>query len=56
MENVKDVYDKVLREVTCNLQKVLNRNVKNIKKVLKVLGIFCMYIIFHFLLYFVLAI
>ena len=40
MENVKDVYDKVLREVTCNLQKVLNRSVKNIKKVLKVLGYF----------------
>ena len=34
---VKDVYEKVLKEVTCNLQKVLNKTVKNIKKVIKVL-------------------
>ena len=34
---VKNVYEKVLKEVACNLQKVLNESVKSIKKVLKVL-------------------
>ena len=34
---VKEVYEKVLKEVTCNLQKVLNKTVKSIKKVTKVL-------------------
>ena len=37
MLKVKDVYEKVLKEVICNLQKVLNESVKSIKKVLKVL-------------------
>ena len=37
MLKVKDVYEKVLKEVTCNLRKVLNESVKSIKKVLKVL-------------------
>ena len=37
MLKVKDVYEKVLKEVTCNLQKVLNESVKSIKKVLRVL-------------------
>ena len=37
MLKVKDVYEKVLKEVTCNLQKVLNESVKSIIKVLKVL-------------------
>ena len=37
MSKVKDVYEKVLKEVTCNLRKVLNESVKSIKKVLKVL-------------------
>ena len=34
---VKDVYEKVLKEVTCKLQKALNKSVKSIKKVLQVL-------------------
>ena len=34
---VKDVYEKVLNEVICNLRKVLNKSVKSIKKVLKLL-------------------
>ena len=34
---VKDVYEKVLKEVTCNLQKVLNKSIKSIKKELQVL-------------------
>ena len=34
---VKDAYEKVLKEVSCNLQKVLNKSVKNIRKVLQVL-------------------
>ena len=33
----KDVNDTVLKEVTCNFQKVLNKCAKSIKKVLKVL-------------------
>ena len=33
----KRAYEKVLKEVTCNLQKVLNKSVKSIKKVLQVL-------------------
>ena len=37
MSKVKDVYEKVLKEVTCNLRKVLNESVKSNKKVLKVL-------------------
>ena len=37
MFKVKDVYEKVLKEVTCNLGKVLNESVKSIKKVVKVL-------------------
>ena len=37
MLKVKDVYETVLEEVTCNLRKVLNESVKSIKKVLKVL-------------------
>ena len=37
MLKVKDVYEKVLKEVTCNLRKVLNESVKSIKKVIKVL-------------------
>ena len=37
MLKVKDVYEKVLKELTCNLQKVFNESVKSIKKVLKVL-------------------
>ena len=37
MLKVKDVYKKVLKEVTCNLRRVLNESVKSIKKVLKVL-------------------
>ena len=37
MRKVKGVFDKVLKEVTCNLQKVLNKNVESIKKLLKVL-------------------
>ena len=37
MLKVKDAYEKVLKEVTCNLRKVLNESVKSIKKVLKVL-------------------
>ena len=31
---LKDFYEKVLEEVTCNLRKVLNKSVKRIKKVL----------------------
>ena len=38
MLKVNDVYEKVLKEVTCNLRKVLNESVKSIKKVLKVLA------------------
>ena len=34
---VKDICKKVLKEVTCNLRKVLNKGVKSIKKVLQVL-------------------
>ena len=34
---VKDAYEKVWKEVSCNLQKVLNKSVKNIRKVLQVL-------------------
>ena len=34
---LKDFYEKVLEEVTCNLRKVLNKSVKRIKKVLQVL-------------------
>ena len=34
---VKVVYEKFLKEDTCNLRKVLNKSVKSIKKVLKVL-------------------
>ena len=30
MLKVKDYYDRVLKEVTCNLRKVLNESVKNI--------------------------
>ena len=37
MLKVKDIYGKVLKDVTCNLRKVLNESVKSIKKVLKVL-------------------
>ena len=37
MLKVKDIYEKVLKEVTCSLRKVLNESVKSIKKVLKVL-------------------
>ena len=37
MLKVKDVYEKALKEVTSNLQKVLNESVKSIKKVLEVL-------------------
>ena len=37
MLKVKGVYEKVLKEVTCNLRKVLNESVNSIKKVLKVL-------------------
>ena len=37
MLKVKDVYEKFLKEVTCNLRKVLNESVKSIKKVLRVL-------------------
>ena len=37
MLNVKDVYVKVLKEFTYNLQKVLNESAESIKKVLKVL-------------------
>ena len=36
---VKEVYEKVLKEVTCDLRKVLNESVKSIKKVLQVLEI-----------------
>ena len=35
MLKVTDVYEKVLKEVTCNLRKVLNESVKSIKKVPK---------------------
>ena len=34
---VKDVYEKVLKELICNLQKVLNESIKSIKKILEVL-------------------
>ena len=34
---VKDVYEKVLKEITCELRKVLNKSIKSIKKVLQVL-------------------
>ena len=37
MLKVKDVFEKVLKEITCNLRKVLNESVKSIKKVLNVL-------------------
>ena len=37
MLKVKDVYEKVLEEVTCKLRKVLNESAKSIKKVLKLL-------------------
>ena len=37
MSKVKDVYEKVLKEVISNLRKVLNESVKSIKKTLKVL-------------------
>ena len=37
MLKLKDVYEKVLKEVNCNLRKVLNESVKSIKKILKVL-------------------
>ena len=37
MLKVKDVYEKFLKEVTYNLQKVLNESVKSVKKVPKVL-------------------
>ena len=36
IRKVKDVYEKVLKEITCNFQKVLNKSVKSIKKVFKV--------------------
>ena len=36
---VKEVYEKVLKEVTCDLRKVLNESVKSIEKVLQVLEI-----------------
>ena len=29
---VKDAYEKVLKEVTCKLQKVLSKSIKSIKK------------------------
>ena len=32
---LKDVYEKVLKEVTCNFRKLLNKKVKSIKKVLQ---------------------
>ena len=32
---LKDMYEKVLKEVTCNLRKLLNKKVKSIKKVLQ---------------------
>ena len=35
MLKVKDVYEKVLKEVTCNLRKVLNESVKRLKEYLK---------------------
>ena len=35
IRKVKDVYEKVLKEITCNLREVLNKSVKSIKKVLK---------------------
>ena len=31
IRKVKDVYDKILREVICKLRKVLNKSVKSIK-------------------------
>ena len=34
---VKDHYEHVLKEVNCNLRKMLNKSVKSIKKVLQVL-------------------
>ena len=34
---VKDVYEKVLKDVTCKLRKVSNKSVKSIKKVLQLL-------------------
>ena len=37
MLKLKDIYEKVLKEVICNLRKVLNKSVKSIKKVLQVL-------------------
>ena len=37
IRKVKDVYEKALKEVTCNLRKVLNISDKSIKKVLQVL-------------------
>ena len=37
MIKVKDVCEKFLKEITCNLGKVLNESAKSIKKVLKVL-------------------
>lgn len=40
IRKVKDVYDKVLKMITCKLRKVLNKIVKNIKSDTKKLNLF----------------